>query len=128
MFVGEHDCGGAITKAKFGEDATDMCFDGQARDVEFIGEFGVGVAFGDQCEHVFFPSGELGEREVGGWAANSRVDQCVALVGVVSSVAVITASTCSSDTVRGRPGRGSSSRPSSRVLTNRFRHLRALVI
>jgi hypothetical protein len=38
-------------------------------------------------------------------AASDRVDQCVALAGVLSSVAVMTASTCSSDTVRGRPGR-----------------------
>ena len=39
-------------------------------------------------------------------AAMDRVDQCVASRGVVSSVAVIRASTCASDTVRGRPGRG----------------------
>ncbi|SDP99177.1 hypothetical protein SAMN05421507_1532 [Lentzea jiangxiensis] len=38
-------------------------------------------------------------------AAIDRVDQCVALAGVDSSVAVITASTCSSEIVRGRPGR-----------------------
>jgi hypothetical protein len=61
-------------------------------------------------------------------AANDRVDQCVASRGVVSSVAVITASTCSSATVRGRPGRGSSSRPSSRWATNRVRHFRALLM
>src|SRR3954452_14594898 len=60
-------------------------------------------------------------------AANERVDQCVASVGVVSNVRVITASTCSSETVRGRPGRGSSSNPSSRLATNRERHLRALL-
>ena len=48
--------------------------------------------------------------------------------GVLSNVAVITASTCSSTTVRGRPGRGSSSRPSSRCATNRVRHFRALVM
>jgi MoxR-like ATPase len=40
---------------------------------------------------------------------------------------VITASTCSSETVRGRPGRGSSNNPSSRSVTNRDRHLRALL-
>ena len=60
-------------------------------------------------------------------AANERVDQCVASAGVVSNVRVITASTCSSDTVRGRPGRGSSVNPSSRSATNRDRHFRALL-
>jgi hypothetical protein len=60
-------------------------------------------------------------------AANDRVDQCVALIGVLSRVRVITASTWSSDTVRGRPGRGSSTRPSSRSATNRDRHFRALL-
>ena len=60
-------------------------------------------------------------------AASDRVDQCVASFGVVSRVRVITASTCSSETVRGRPGRGSSSSPSSRSVTNRDRHLRALL-
>jgi len=45
-------------------------------------------------------------------AANARVDQWVALFGEVSSVRVITCSTCSSATVRGRPGRGSSKSPS----------------
>jgi hypothetical protein len=56
-----------------------------------------------------------------------RVDQCVASAGVVSNVAVITASTCSSVTVRGRPGRGSSVKPSNRKAKNRDRHLRALL-
>ena len=60
-------------------------------------------------------------------AANDRVDQCVASLDVVSKVRVITASTCSSQTVRGRPGRGSSTRPSRRSTTNRDRHLRALL-
>ena len=58
--------------------------------------------------------------------ASDRVDQCVAVGGTVSNVRVITASTCSSVTVRGRPGRGSSSSPSNRSATNRDRHLRAL--
>ena len=60
-------------------------------------------------------------------AAIDRVDQCVASFGVVSSVATITASTCSSVTVRGRPGRGSSSSPSSRSSTNRLRHRRTVL-
>ena len=60
-------------------------------------------------------------------AESDRVDQCVASVGVVSNVRVITASTCSSATVRGRPGRGSSSKPSSRSTRKRERHLRALL-
>ena len=60
-------------------------------------------------------------------AASDRVDQCVASFGVVSNVRTITASTCSSATVRGRPGRGSSSKPSSRSAKNRDRHLRAVV-
>ncbi len=53
-----------------------------------------------------------------------RVDQCVSWWGGGSSnVLVITSSTCSSVIVRGRPGRGSSDRPSSRWRTNRPRHL-----
>jgi hypothetical protein len=56
-------------------------------------------------------------------AAIARVDQCVASRGAVSSVAVISASTCVSDTVRGRPGRGSSSSPSRRCPANRLRQV-----
>jgi hypothetical protein len=56
-------------------------------------------------------------------AAIDRVDQCVALPGVVSSVLTITSSTCSSVIVRGRPGRGSSVSPSSRCSAKRPRHL-----
>ena len=59
-------------------------------------------------------------------AARERVDQCVASFGVDSNVVVITASTRSSLTVRGRPGRGSSSSPSRRSATNRFRHFRTV--
>jgi hypothetical protein len=55
-------------------------------------------------------------------AASDRVDQCVASFGVVSRVVVITRSTSASAIVRGRPGRGSSSRPSSRSTANRLRH------
>src|SRR4029453_13827984 len=50
-------------------------------------------------------------------------DQCVASAGVSSNVATITASTCSSVIVRGTPGRGSSTSPSSRGAPNRQRHL-----
>src|SRR5207248_4998890 len=50
-------------------------------------------------------------------------DQCVAFFGVSSSVAVITSSTVSSRIDGGRPGRGSSTRPSRRFSTNRRRHL-----
>jgi len=60
--------------------------------------------------------------------AIDRVDQCVSpLGGSCSSVAVMTLSTCSSVTVRGRPGRGSSLSPSSRDSRNRDRHLPAVV-
>ena len=59
--------------------------------------------------------------------ANDRVDQCVASFGIVSNVREITASTRSSSTVRGRPGRGSSNRPSSRSATNRARHLPTVI-
>ena len=56
-----------------------------------------------------------------------RVDQCVPPSGgCCSSVAVITCSTCSSVTVRGRPGRGSSPSPSSRDSANRARHFEAV--
>jgi hypothetical protein len=39
-------------------------------------------------------------------AAIDRVDQCVASFGVLSSVLVMTCSTCASLIVRGCPGRG----------------------
>jgi hypothetical protein len=58
--------------------------------------------------------------------ASERVDQCVAFVGVVSRVVVITRSTSASAIVRGRPGRGSSVNPSRRWATNRLRHLRTV--
>ena len=48
--------------------------------------------------------------------AIERVDQCVASLGVVSSVLTITSSTWSSVIVRGCPGRGSSSQPVEAVL------------
>ena len=50
-------------------------------------------------------------------------DQWVASVGVSSRVATTTASTCSSLILLGAPGRGSSTSPSSRRVTNRDRHL-----
>jgi hypothetical protein len=50
-------------------------------------------------------------------------DQCVAFFGVDSSVATTTASTWSTLIVAGRPGRGSSTKPSSRSAMNRRRHL-----
>jgi hypothetical protein len=50
-------------------------------------------------------------------------DQWVASFGVSSRVATTTASACSTLITGGRPGRGSSSRPSSRSATNRRRHL-----
>jgi len=52
-----------------------------------------------------------------------RVLQSVSAAGVVSSVFTITASTSSSDIVRGAPTRGSSYRPSSRPSMNRRRHM-----
>jgi len=56
-------------------------------------------------------------------AASDRVDQCVASLGALSKVVVTIRSTCSSVTVRGRPGRGSSSSPSKRCSAKRVRHL-----
>ena len=53
----------------------------------------------------------------------ARALQRVASLGVVSSVNVITRSTSSSATDRGRPLRGSSNSPSSLRSTNRDRHL-----
>ena len=50
-------------------------------------------------------------------------DQCVALRGVCSNVATITCSTCSTEIDGGRPGRSSSTSPSSRRAANRVRHL-----
>jgi len=56
-------------------------------------------------------------------AAIDRVDQCVSPAGgASSSVLAITRWTCSSPTVRGRPGRGSSDKPASRSDRNRRRH------
>ncbi len=49
-------------------------------------------------------------------------DQCVASSGISSSVAVMTSSTLSSRIDGGRPGRGSSCRPSRRRAMNRARH------
>lgn len=57
-------------------------------------------------------------------SAIDRVDQWVAPGGVVSGVAVIKASICSSPTARGRPGRGSSSSPSQRSSPKWLRHFR----
>ena len=56
-----------------------------------------------------------------------RVLQCVSPFGVVSRVFTITASTASSDTVRGAPTRGSSYNPASRLALNRSRHLATVV-
>jgi hypothetical protein len=73
-------------------------------------------------------------RETADWdmpadLAIDRVDQWVSPPGgACSSVAVITFSTCSSVTVRGRPGRGSSLSPSRRAARNRDRHLPAVVL
>ena len=55
------------------------------------------------------------------WAIEAR-DQWVASLGSSSKVATTTSSTRSSRIDGGRPGRGSSSRPSSRAATNRDRH------
>src|SRR3546814_9864794 len=49
--------------------------------------------------------------------------QWVAPAGIASSVRLITAATRSSSIVRGRPARGSSTRPSTRSFRNRRRHL-----
>ena len=55
--------------------------------------------------------------------AIERSDQWVASAGVVSSVRSMTAATFSSESVRGRPGRGSSESPSMRAFRKRRRHL-----
>ena len=55
--------------------------------------------------------------------ASERVLQCVAPGGVVSNVVMTTCSTWASVTVRGVPGRGSSSNPSIRSRAKRVRHL-----
>ncbi len=56
-------------------------------------------------------------------SAMLRVDQCVASFGIVVSVRLTTSATLSSVTVRGRPDRYSSERPSMRFSANRLRHL-----
>ena len=55
--------------------------------------------------------------------AIARLLQCVASSGRVSKVRVTTCSTCASVIRRGAPGRGSSSKPSSRCCRKRCRHL-----
>jgi hypothetical protein len=50
-------------------------------------------------------------------------DHCVAFFGDSSSVATITSSTLSNRIEGGRPGRGSSIKPSTRDWTNRRRHV-----
>ena len=60
-------------------------------------------------------------------AASPRLDQCVASGGAVSNVSTITASTTSSPIVRCAPGRGASTRPSSRSMAKRCRHLPTVV-
>src|SRR3954447_22828420 len=55
--------------------------------------------------------------------AIARVDQCVAPTGFWVRVFTTTASTWSSVTVRGTPERCSSANPTSRLATNRDRHL-----
>jgi hypothetical protein len=50
-------------------------------------------------------------------------DHCVAFVGESSNVATITSATLSNRIDGGRPGRGSSTKPSTRDWTNRRRHL-----
>jgi hypothetical protein len=54
--------------------------------------------------------------------AISRVDQCVAASGWLSSVRASTCSTCLSLSLREVPGRGSSNSPSLPALANRFLH------
>jgi hypothetical protein len=61
--------------------------------------------------------------EIPARAAKSRVDQCVASVGLSCNVATITASTSSSLIERGAPGRGSSGNPSRPRSKKRLRHL-----
>ena len=55
-------------------------------------------------------------------SAIERVDQWVASRGVASRVVTMTVSTCSSEIVRGAPGRGSSFKPSRRHSQKRCRH------
>src|SRR5664279_1634640 len=55
-------------------------------------------------------------------AAIELRDQCVALAGLSSNVVTRTSSTLSKRIDGGRPGRGSSTNPSSRFATNRPRH------
>ena len=56
-------------------------------------------------------------------AAIERVDQCAAFLGLVSKVIRTSSATCSSVTVRTRPGCGASESPSRRSRTKRRRHL-----
>ena len=55
--------------------------------------------------------------------AIERVLQCAAARGIVSNVAVTTSAIFLSPILRGAPGQGSSSRPSSRRCANRLRYV-----
>ena len=88
-----------------------------------IGVEGAYGAMGPGCSPNARQIRDTADCDIPNPAASERVDQCAASRGVLSNVRVITASTCSSATVRGRPGRGSSSSPSNQSATNRARHL-----
>jgi hypothetical protein len=103
----------------------------EADDVaDLVDELRVFIHFHESCRCGCNPNArqirDTADCDMPNSAASDRVDQCVASFGVVANVRVITASTCSSATVRGRPGRGSSSNPSSRSANNRERHFRAV--
>ncbi len=55
-----------------------------------------------------------------------RVDQWVAAGGLLSSVRTITCSICASLSLRGCPGRGSSSKPSNPCSSNLCHHLQTV--
>jgi hypothetical protein len=66
---------------------------------------------------------EIADGDMPTCRASPLVDQWVASLGEASNVSSSTRSICSSVIVRAAPGRGSSTRPSSRRATNRERHL-----
>jgi len=82
-----------------------------------------GETLNSSCRHGLSPNArQISEtvcRLIPCRAVSARVDQCVASTGAVSSVSTTIASTTSSPIVRAAPGRGASTRPSSRSAANR---------
>src|SRR3954447_15675732 len=92
---------------------------------------GSGETLKESCRHGLSPNARQISPtvvwEIPCFAANPRVDQCVASFGAVSKVSTTTASTTSSPIVRAAPGLGASTSPSRRSCAKRSRHFDTVV-